>query len=275
LPEYYLTRAETQILKIHSEEIISNLSEDVLLVELGSGSCIKTQYIIEELLNQREKLIYSPIDISPQMLQESANSLLERFQDLEIISVAAEYEEGLRQIEMHHDQPKLILWLGSSIGNFNQKEAVDFLKSIVRTLSKNDSLLIGFDLDKDRTILEKAYDDSSHITAEFNLNLLGRINRELGGEFDTQKFKHLALYNDSESRIELYVVSTCDQDVFIADLNQTFHFDINEKIHTENSHKFSGPAIEEIASQTGMRIINEWFDSERYFNVTLFRAQGQ
>ena len=275
LPEYYLTRAERDILKTFSEEIISFLPSDIVLVELGSGSCIKTQLIIEELLNQHDTVTYSPIDISQKMLQESSMSLLEQYEDLEIISVAAEYEEGLRQLDMHSEQPKLILWLGSSIGNFEQHEAIHFLRTIVNTLSSKDFFLIGFDLVKEESILEKAYNDSRNVTAAFNLNLLSRINRELGGEFDPDSFVHQALYNEEQNRIEMYLVSTCDQEVYIAELNSSFHFKKNEKIHTQHSHKYSLETIETLADRTGMQIIKQWSDPQRYFNVTLFKPDNR
>ena len=273
LPEYYLTRAETDILKTHSEDIISHLPEDILLVELGSGSCIKTELIIEELSNQHDKITYSPIDISRKMLKESSDALLEKFEDLEIISVAAEYHEGLRRLDTHSEQPKLILWLGSSIGNFEKEEALRFLRRISETSSQGDFLLIGFDLDKDKNVLEKAYNDSQNVTAAFNLNLLARINRELGGEFDLESFVHQAVYNEKKSRIEMYLISCCDQDVFIADMNQSYHFEKNERIHTENSHKFSLKSIEHLADQAGLQTIKQWFDSKNYFNLTLFKPE--
>jgi L-histidine N-alpha-methyltransferase len=271
LPEYYLTRAETEILQTHSEEIITYLPNDILLVELGSGSSIKTELIIEEMLNQYDKVSYSPIDISQKMLKESSISLLEKYDNLEITSIAAEYGEGFRQLDIHKDQTKLILWLGSSIGNFEKKEAINFLKNIVITLSPNDFFLIGFDLPKDKRILEKAYNDSQDVTAEFNLNLLSRINRELGGEFDLDKFVHQAVYNEEKSRIEMYLISTYEQEVYIADLNEYYHFRKNERIHTENSHKFSLKAIDSLADRIGMKIVKQWFDSKKYFNLTLFK----
>ena len=271
LEEYYLTRAETEILKNFSEEIISCLPQDILLVELGSGSCIKTRLIIEELLNQHDKVTYSPIDISKKMLKESSISLLEQYEDLEIISVAAEYDEGLRQIDMRNERPKLILWLGSSIGNFEQHEAIQFLQNTVKTSSSQDYFLIGFDLVKEKRILKKAYNDNQDVTAAFNLNLLSRINRELGGEFDLNTFTHKAVYNEVKSRIEMYLISTCEQDVYIADLNRSYHFDKNERIHTENSHKFSLKSIDRLSDQAGMEIIEQWCDAKRYFNVTLFK----
>lgn len=275
LEEYYLTRAETEILKTFSEDIVSCLPTDLVLVELGSGSCIKTQLIIEELLNQHDKVTYSPIDISKKMLKESSISLLEQYEDLEIISIAAEYEEGLRQIDMRDERPKLILWLGSSIGNFEQQEAIRFLQNTVKTLSGQDYLLIGFDLIKERRVLEQAYNDNQDVTATFNLNLLSRINRELGGEFDPNTFRHKAVYNEENSRIEMYLISTCEQDVYIADLDRSYHFKKNERIHTENSHKFSLQAIDQLADEVGMEIIKQWFDTKRYFNVTLFQPHKE
>ena len=275
LEEYYLTRSETEILRIFSEDIISYLPTDIVLVELGSGSCIKTQWIIEELLNQYDKVIYSPIDISKKMLKESSISLLEQYEDLEIVSIAAEYEEGLRQLDMRNEQPKLVLWLGSSIGNFEQQEAIRFLKNIKKTLSSKDFFLIGFDLRKEKSIIERAYNDSQGITAKFNLNLLSRINRELGGEFDLNTFQHKAAYNEEKSRIEMYLISTCEQDVYIADLNRSYHFKKNERVHTENSHKFSLKAIDRLADQVGMEIIEQWFDVKQYFNMTLFKPDNR
>jgi len=274
LPEYYLTRAETEILKTYSEEIISCLPSDVVLVELGSGSCIKTRFIIEELLHQNEKVTFSPIDISKTMLRESSKSLLESYKDLEIISVAAEYDEGLRQLDMHIEQPKLILWLGSSIGNFEQKDAIDFLNNIVKTSSQRDFFLIGFDLQKETDVLENAYNDSQGVTARFNLNLLSRINQELGGEFDLNCFEHRAVYNVKNCRIELYLISNCDQEVYIADLDRRYHFNKNESIHTENSHKYSLEVIELIAQCVGLKIVKQWFDARRYFNITLFSPEN-
>lgn len=275
LPEYYLTRAETEILKTHSEEIITYLPTDVVLVELGSGSSIKTCVIIEELLNQYDRVSYSPIDISRKMLKESSISLLKKYNKLEIVSVAAEYEEGIRQLNMYNEQAKLILWLGSSIGNFETQESVHFLKNIVKTSSSKGYFLIGFDLVKEKTLLEKAYNDSQDVTAEFNLNLLSRINRELGGEFDLDAFVHHALYNEEKSRIEMYLISTREQDVYIADLNRSYHFNKNERIHTENSHKYTTEAIARIADQVGLQMIEQWFDSQRYFNLTLFKSDKQ
>jgi dimethylhistidine N-methyltransferase len=208
------------------------------------------------------------------MLQESADSLLDKYQNLEIVSIAAEYEEGLRKLGMYDDRAKLILWLGSSIGNFKPDEAVRFLGSVAATLKPEDFLLIGFDLVKDSSLLESAYNDEQGVTAAFNVNILARINRELSGAFDLEKFVHHAPYNEEKDRIEMYLISTCEQDVHIDDLGRTYHFEANERIHTENSHKFSPERIERIAARSGLRIIEQWFDARQYFNLTLFRPDG-
>ncbi len=273
LPEYYLTRVEAEILETFSQEIISYMPANSLLVELGSGSCMKTRYVIEELIKQRDSVTYSPIDVSQRMLTQSAMSLLERYDNLEIIPVAAEYQEGFSYLDTHTDEPKLVIWLGSSIGNFESADAVAFLKGISKSLAPDDLFLIGFDLVKDKAILEKAYNDSRGVTAKFNLNLLARINRELGGEFDLGLFSHQATYNTDKNRIEMYLVSKCEQDVYIAELDRSYHFDKGERIHTENSHKYSPKAIKALGDQVGLRTVRQWFDARAYFNLTLFRPE--
>jgi L-histidine N-alpha-methyltransferase len=273
LPEYYLTRIEAEILEAFSQEIISYMPADSLLVELGSGSCMKTRYVIEELIKQRDTVTYSPIDVSRRMLRQSAMSLLERYDNLKVIPVAAEYEEGFSYLDMHTDESKLIIWLGSSIGNFELAEAIAFVRGISKSLAPDDLFLIGFDLVKDKTILEKAYNDSRGVTAEFNLNLLARINRELGGEFDLGLFGHQAKYNTDKSRIEMYLTSKCEQDVYIAELDRFYHFDKGESIHTENSHKYSPKAIKALGDQVGLKTVRRWFDPREYFNLTLFRPE--
>ncbi len=274
LPEYYPTRPEAGILEEFSGEIVSLLPENPLLVELGCGSCTKTRHIIDELLSRHERVTYCPIDISKDMLEESAATLIESYDRLEIISVAARYGEGLRQIETRTSLPKLILWLGSSIGNFTPAEAARFLKGITKALSPEDALLIGFDLEKDRFVLERAYDDPGGVTARFNLNLLERINRDLGGRFDPGQFSHQALYNEQMSRVEMYLVSACDQEVHIAALDKSYRFRKHERIHTENSHKFSSETIKTLAEGTGMRIAGQWCDPGKYFNLSLLRPNG-
>jgi len=270
LPEYYQTKTEMQILESGADEIIGGLSEDVVLVELGSGSSVKTTVIIEALIARHGRASYTPIDISRSMLEESAALLRKKYCGLEIVSIAAEYRAGLKQLRNFDKRPELILWLGSSIGNFERGAAVEFLKDITAGLSPRDRLLIGFDLVKDTEVLKAAYNDSRGVTAAFNLNLLVRINRELGGSFDIDAFEHIAEYNTEKERIEMYLVSVKDQDVRIENIDDTFHFDESERIHTENSHKYTHEVIEEIANESGLHIIRQWQDPKRMFNLTLF-----
>ncbi len=270
LPEYYQTRTESRILERNAGEIVGGLPEDVVLVELGSGSSSKTTIIIEALLGKYGSASYTPIDISRAMLEESAAQLRAKYDGLEIVSIAAEYREGLARLREFDKRPELILWLGSSIGNFERTGAVAFLKGITTGLTEHDRLLIGFDLVKDLDVLKKAYNDSRGVTAAFDLNLLARINRELGGGFDIDSFEHIAEYNTDKDRIEMYLCSTKDQDVRIESLGRTFHFEKGERIHTENSHKYTHEAIKEISGEVGLDIIRQWNDSRDWFNLTLF-----
>ena len=271
LPEYYLTRAESEILEKHSGDLVSSLHPETVLAELGSGSSLKTRIIIEKFIESHDSVNYHPIDISRSMLRDSSIELLNRYPELTITSVAAEYDHGLKELNRVEDKPKLLLWLGSSIGNFAPAEVIDFLIKIKNGLNPDDHLLIGTDLQKEKSILEAAYDDASGITAEFNLNLLNRLNRELAADFKIDKFRHLAVYNENQSRIEMYLVSVEEQDVYVADLNRSIHFEKNERIHTENSYKFSRDQIEFMAQKSGFEIEKQWYDSKHYFCINLLR----
>ncbi len=273
LPEYYLTRAESEILKDRSDEIASFFPEQPAIVELGSGSSIKTRYLLEAFLRRHGQACYTPIDISHEILRESSFDLLNTYPGLEITAVAATYEEGLKQIGRLNGQQKLVLWLGSSIGNFVPDEAELFMRHLRDTLQPSDSLLIGIDLQKEKTILERAYDDSRGITAAFNLNLLGRINRELEADFDLKKFEHLAFYNEQKKRVEIYIRSKIRQVVHIGQLDVTVTFDAGEKIHTEFSHKYSLEDIGKLARKTGFIHKEQWFDSKNWFSLNLFVAE--
>src|SRR5262249_20173591 len=190
LPEYYLTRAEREILVERAAELSARFATEVTLVELGSGSAAKTQILIEALLRRDGMLRYVPVDISREMLEETARALLARYLDLQIVAVAGEYRDGLQHLELPAGRPRLILWLGSSIGNLERREAAAFLHQVRDAMRSEDRLLVGIDLRKDRDILVPAYDDAAGVTARFNLNLLARINRELGGRFDLTRFRH-------------------------------------------------------------------------------------
>ncbi len=272
LPEYYLTRAETNILEIYADDIVSQFSKEITLVELGSGSAKKTKILIEAFLRGEGLSCYTPIDISRQMLEESSYALLKTYPNLEITAVAAHYDDGLSQLKGTggKENARLITWLGSSVGNLERSQAAKFLNRIQELTHQQDRLLIGIDLRKDRTLLEKAYDDAQGVTAEFNLNLLIRINQELGGNFNVDNFHHKVKYNENVGRIEMYLTSNCEQQIGIEKLNLDIPFLKNENIHTENSYKYSLEEIDELAQKCGFYIERQCFDSDKQYSLNLF-----
>jgi L-histidine N-alpha-methyltransferase len=270
LPEYYLTRAEAEILRQRAGEVSSRLGAGTTLVELGSGSAAKTRHLIEALLSRHESLRYVPVDISRTMLKETALALLESYPALEITAIAGEYADGLGRLQAMLEDPKLILWLGSNVGNFERADAAEFLRRIRDTMTPQDRLLVGVDLRKDRAVLEPAYNDSRGVTARFNLNILARINRELGGHFELNAFHHRALYNEQEGRIEMYLVSARPQRVAIDRLALTVPFTAGETIHTENSYKYSTAEIDALAAAAGLETEARWFDTGGRFSLNLF-----
>lgn len=270
LPEYYPTRTETNILETNVDDIVSRFPKETALIELGSGSSTKTRILIETFLKHQSLAYYSPIDVSRQMLEESSYSLLKAYPNLEINAIAARYNEGIHQLNIHAAQRKLIIWLGSSIGNLGRSEVTTLLRHIQKIMLPNDRFLVGIDLQKDKTIIENAYNDSQGITAEFNLNLLTHVNRELGGNFNIEKFDHKAIYNEKVGRIEMYLISNIDQKVFIRDIDLEVCLKANETIHTENSFKYSLDDIDMLAEKTGLYVEQQWFDPERFFSLNLF-----
>jgi L-histidine N-alpha-methyltransferase len=270
LPEYYLTRAEREILEARAAELVSGFRTPPTLVELGSGNAAKTRLLIEAFLKRYETLRYVPIDICGTVVEQSSRQLLHDYPGLEILAIAAEYQEGLRHLQEAAVGPRLVLWLGSNVGNLDRLAAAQFLRVIRGTLTAPDSLLIGIDLRKDRPVLERAYADSRGVTADFNLNLLVRINRELGGHFRLEAFEHRAVYNEEAGRIEMYLVSKQNQRVRVDNLNLEIALAHGEAIHTENSYKYSLAEIESLAAGAGYRIASQWFDSQRRFSVSQF-----
>ena len=269
LPEYYLTRAEREILSSHAIELARLTVPGVVLVELGSGSAVKTRLVIEALLARHGALRYVPIDVSRSALDESATSLLARYPRLEIEAIAAEYADGLRHLERYAGQPKLVLWLGSNIGNLTRAEAAAFVHQVRALLAPGDRFVIGADLRKDRAVLEPAYDDSRGVTAAFNLNLLVRINRELGGRFDVSRFRHRAVYDEAQGRIEMYLVSERRQVVRIDALGLDVPFEAGEPIHTENLYKYSAEDVDVLAETTGFSVDRRWLDVAARFSVNV------
>ena len=269
LPEYYLTRAEHSLLRRHADEIVAYLPQEVSLVELGSGSASKTRLLIEAYLGRCGRLRYIPIDISRSILEESARALLRDYEGLEMLAVAGEYQDGLAFLKRQVDGPRAILWLGSNVGNFDREAAVQFLAQVRARMAAGDCLLMGVDLRKDAAVLERAYDDGAGVTARFNKNLLARINGELGGHFDLDGFAHEAVYNVEEGRIGMYLVSLREQSVSIEALDLEVAFAADERVHTENSYKYSTAEIEALAQAAGLALEAQWFDEGRRFSVNL------
>lgn len=275
-PEYYPTRTEATILRRHAADIHELLDCDVSLVELGSGSSVKTTILLDALIEKQQALHYLPIDISPTILEETAVRLDARYPELDVTTIASEYGLGLHQahriLESRRESPrrKLVLFLGSSIGNLEPAAAVAFLHKVTHVLEKGDGLLVGFDLQKDPAILNAAYNDAQGVTARFNRNVLMRINRELGGEFDLDRFSHSAFYNEELARIEMHLVSESRQDVRVAALEEVFHFEAEETIHTESSYKYTREKIAEFAEAAGFRIAELFTDERDWFALSLF-----
>jgi dimethylhistidine N-methyltransferase len=271
LPEYYLTRAELEILQGTADEIAA-LVPRATLVELGSGSARKTELLIDAFLaaGRDDRLDYAPIDVSRAALIDSAARLMARYPTLQLHPQAQTYQTGLAHLARDRGvEPWLVLWLGSSIGNLTRSQAAQFLASVRRRLRPGDRVLFGVDLRKDRAILEAAYDDPEGVTALFNKNLLARINRDLGGQFDLDAFAHRARYQDGPGRVELHLVSRSSQRVPIAALGAHATFAAGEGIFTERSVKYSIGEIHALARAAGLAVARLWFDGRRRYALTL------
>lgn len=274
LPEYYPTRTERSILERHADEMIRAAAGDrsLTLIELGSGSSVKTRLLIEAALRRQIGLHYVPIDISGEFLRASAAQLMGDYPPLSVTALAAEYHDALASLPPHgDDSPRLFLFLGSNIGNFCPATAADLLTDLRRSMAVQDRLLVGVDMVKDTAVLESAYNDASGVTAAFNKNLLSRINRELGADFDLNLWSHRAPWNGERSRIEMWLVSTCDQIVTLPDENLFFAFRQGEAIHTENSHKYTPHSFQALCTEAGLAIEERWTDPKGWFASFLVR----
>ena len=274
LPEYYPTRTEASILRAHADELASLCAPQVTVVELGAGSATKTRLLFEALSRQGVRPRYAPIDISPTALAAAQATLRAADPGLVVLPIAAEYQEGLRAVPERAGEKRLFLWLGTSVGNLEPEESAGILRSVRLEMAAGDFFLLGIDRRKDRETLERAYDDPQGVTARFNLNLLGRINRELGGHFDLGSFRHRALYDEPPGRVEMHLVSLARQRVRIDALGATVSFEAGETIHTENSYKFSSGEIAALASEAGLVVDRDWRDDEELFSLCLLRADS-
>ncbi len=276
LPEYYVTRTEESILHAHGAAIIDAIGGLVSLVELGSGDSRKTRLLIEALIARQGALEYLPIDIDATVLESTGRGLLTDFPTLTVNAICTEFSDAATALHAFPPAPgvrRAVLFLGSTIGNLDENEAIAMLSSLRSALSPNDVLFLGADMQKPRSVLEPAYDDALGVTAAFNLNLLGRINRELGGHFRLDRFAHLAFYNEEKARIEMHLVSRKQQRVRIDALDLDVALDEGETIHTENSHKYTAAQLERIAASTGFKIARTWTDEREWFTDALLVAE--
>lgn len=264
LDEYYPTDSEVSIMRFDIDEITNYLGEQIQLIELGSGSSMKTRQLLDHCRNLD---MYVPVDISEIFLNETANRLRADYPDLNIHPVAADYTSPFDIPESDTARKRVVYFPGSTIGNFTRRRASAFLETVAEILSPGDGLLIGVDLKKEISVLEAAYNDSKGITAEFNKNILTRINRELGADFDLEQFRHRAFYNATEGRIEMHLESLSNQAVQVNGTRVLF--DEGETIHTENSHKYTVEEFEEIAGDQYERL-KTWTDERGYFSVHYF-----
>lgn len=266
LPEYYLTDCEREIIERQRNRIADYVAgKPFNLVELGSGDGHKTRILIEHFLDRDLDFRYVPIDISRSAMEELLADLGKEYPSLQVEGLVSDYFTGLKWLTNRHKRKNLVLFLGSNIGNFNSGRSRFFLKHLWNSLNDRDNLLIGFDQKKDIDLLEGAYNDSQGITAEFNLNLLRRINRELGGQFDIAKFRHFGTYDVFSGAMESYLVSLEQQEVFIEAIGRSFTFGPWEPIHTEYSYKYLKSDINILAHDTGFAVKEHLYDSRNYF----------
>lgn len=262
LAEYYPTRTEAAILQAHAEEICAPIGENELLVEFGSGSSVKTEILLDRL---GSTVAYVPIDVSESALSEARQRLSARYPALDIRPILADFSQALTLAPDLASRRKTGFFPGSTIGNLAPDEAVGLLEKFKTTLGRNARLIVGVDLKKDPHILVRAYDDAPGVTAAFNRNLLRRMNRELGGTFDEQGFRHKAVYNAARGRVEMHLVSKRKQNAVVA--GRRFQFEDGETIHTENSYKYSVDQFRSVAREAGWQPRGLWTDDAQMFSI--------
>jgi dimethylhistidine N-methyltransferase len=274
LDEYYLTGCEREILQAHANDIARPLGrERFRILEIGVGDGHKTEILLRRFVAMQLQFEYVPIDICQRSIVDLIAKLRRSTHgDFLVRGIVAEYQDALDTLREHEPMRNLVLFLGSSIGNFTHTQARRFLRGLRDTLSAGDVALIGFDLKKDPQILQRAYDDSARVTREFNLNLLDRINRELGANFDRHSFQHQAAYNSVEASMESFLLSTTEQTVHIDALDQSFDFTLWEAIKVECSYKYDLPLIESLAAASGFTPLRHFSDQRRYFVDSLWMA---
>lgn len=269
--EYYLTDAEVDLLNTHKQDYASLLApEPVDVVELGAGNGEKTKIILEHFLDTQRQFTFRPLDISQGAIDTLEADLGRSLPALDCRGMVADYFEGLQWLNTYNSNKRLVLFLGSNIGNFEPQQRSEFLDALYNALNEGDEVAIGFDFKKDPTLINGAYNDKKGVTAAFNKNILKRINQELGGHFDPDKFQFYASYNPFVGAVQSTLVATENQDVHINALDQAFHFEAWEPIHTESSFKYTVSDIQALAAQHGFKHRYLWMDSNGYYGNAIW-----
>lgn len=268
LPEYYPTRTEASILQQYAAEIIEQTQVDEL-VELGSGSSTKTRFLLDAYRSKNKPLYYTPVDVSGSMLEATAEQLLKEYPQLKIQGTVATYDLALEQLSTYSLGKRLIIFLGSSIGNFSPDECDRFIERVTAALNPGDYFLLGIDLQKPTAILEAAYNDEQQVTAAFNLNMLEHLNNRFEANFNLDLFKHKAIYNTDLNQIEMYLISQEQQSVNLDSLNLNIQLEEEEAILTEISRKFNLQHMKKYLKSNGLNLVNAYTDSQQWFGLVL------
>ena len=274
MPEYYPTRCEYDILQRYKGDLLGYFAgnrSSFQLIELGAGDGLKTEILLRHFMEKQSDFTYLPVDISANALDQLRERLLVDLPGLHIDALNKSYDEALVSLR-NSDEKKVILFMGANIGNFTVGEAANFLKKLVLPLKGEDLLLIGFDLKKDPRIIVEAYDDPRGLTANFNLNILRRLNRELEANFELHNFSHYPYYDPQTGSAKSFLISLTDQEVLIGSTQTTIHFDRWESVQTEVSQKYDVPMIEKLMALAGLSIVQIFYDADDYFCDVIARA---
>ncbi len=269
LPEYYLTRTEIQLLK-QAATVLQSKLHHIDIIEFGSGDCTKISILLEKIPEKnRETICYFPFDVSPSAVKQAATTLLTKFPGIHIHGIVADFMTQLNILT--HEKPKLFCFLGSTIGNFSREKAQNFLTTLSSTMQSGDLLLIGFDMIKNITKLEQAYNDSKHITDQFNKNILSVVNSHIDTDFNLDLFEHVAFYNKEDSRIEMHLRATEDMHIDSPSFLEPLFLSEGETIHTENSYKFTQEHINQFAAAAHLDIQQLFTDEQKWFSLVLLQ----
>ncbi|MBW6497007.1 MAG: L-histidine N(alpha)-methyltransferase [Bacteroidales bacterium] len=276
MPEYYLTDCELEIIKTHKQDILEAIFTHARafdLIELGAGDGMKTKILLEYLYDKKADFQYVPIDISGTTVKNLEHEIKALFPGIGVVGQIGDYFHLLEEMSRQNGVPKMLMFLGSNIGNMDQEQSIEFLGKLRSVMNLNDLLLIGFDLKKDPEIIMKAYDDPHGLTAAFNLNLLQRINRELNADFDTDNFRHVETYDADSGTAKSYLISQQEQSVYVGSLNQTFGFRKGEVIYMEMSQKYDMEMIRGLAENSGFEIVRNFNDKRQFFTNSIWKPK--